>query len=927
MAKIENTLVLQDAMSPVLQAVIRSLEITVSTLVGLDQVSSSTASKLLNDFGAVENVMNATERAVDSAERAVSDLGIVSGDSARELQADFSAVGNAVDLAEKSVDSAGKAVNGLGKVSGDATGKLQKGFSSAEKAINFVEKNLDSASKSANSASKSVDSVSKSVDSASKSSDAVEKAFDSVTKSVESADKVFESFSKAISDAEEKVKKLGDEVDEVPKKQDAVFKGFSGWEKGIIVANQAIGILKSTIGKLGLIDVNKAFDRMDTMTNFSRTMGVLTGDAQMAEAALESLKIVTSGTAYGLDTAAKATQGFVTRGMGLKTAIKQVEVWSDAVAFYGDGTSGQLENVTDAIGKMVSKGRVDMNQLDRLTGAGINAVGIYAQATGQAVGEVQDKLSKGAIGSADFVSTITDAMENGTNGVLSISGAAKKAGNTWATTFANMRAAGTRGVIGLIEAIDSGLESAGLGAIKENLVAIGPIVENALKSAGTWIGEFIGKLVPIGTTIWNVLSSIGGVLGEVSSSVSGVLGSVINSVATILSSICGWISEVIFTLAPLGEMLWNITVSVAGLFESVASNWDIIQPILIGIATLYGGIKIAIGLYNVALMVKKGLELASATITALKTGATIADTSATAAATAAQWGLNAAMLANPITWIVILIIALIAIIVALALWFIKLWKTNIDFRAGVIKIWNSILAFFDQIPIFFMTVGYGIADAFGWAKVTSLQILQDLANGAIDIINKMIETLNEIPGVSIDTISQVTFGTIAALEEEAARQNRAADLEDAKEAAADKAAERDAKLQEDIEKWQREAQEKEDGYTEDDDGSPVEDLLEKLLGSEDSGMPDSGRDYDSGGSGSKIDGGKLDSVDKVGISDEDLKYLKDISKVDYVNRYTTLRPVVNATFGDIRETADINELMGALEETIMELNSSSLDRG
>ncbi len=81
----------------------------------------------------------------------------------------------------------------------------------------------------------------------------------------------------------------------------------------------------------------------------------MTGDAGMANAALAQLKDTTVGTAYGLDVAGAAAQGFLTRGMSLGAATDQVRIWADAVSFYGKGTNEQLESVVDAIGKMYSR--------------------------------------------------------------------------------------------------------------------------------------------------------------------------------------------------------------------------------------------------------------------------------------------------------------------------------------------------------------------------------------------------------------------------------------------------------------------------------------------------------------------------------------------------------------------------------------------
>ena len=69
------------------------------------------------------------------------------------------------------------------------------------------------------------------------------------------------------------------------------------------------------------------------------------------------------------------------------------------------------------------------------------------------------------------------------------------------------------------------------------------------------------------------------------------------------------------------------------------------------------------------------------------------------------------------------------------------------------------------------------------------------------------------------------------------------------------------------------------------------------------------------------------SGSEVSLSDEDLKYLRDIAKLEYVNQYTTLRPTVQATFGDIRETADVNQVIEVLENAIEAAYSSSMGRG
>lgn len=72
------------------------------------------------------------------------------------------------------------------------------------------------------------------------------------------------------------------------------------------------------------------------------------------------------------------------------------------------------------------------------------------------------------------------------------------------------------------------------------------------------------------------------------------------------------------------------------------------------------------------------------------------------------------------------------------------------------------------------------------------------------------------------------------------------------------------------------------------------------------------------------DGGRLDSVgkinDDVSIADEDIKLLKDIATTKFVNKYTTLQPNMTVSFGDVYESGDIdkNKIMQVVEDMASE---------
>ena len=104
--------------------------------------------------------------------------------------------------------------------------------------------------------------------------------------------------------------------------------------------------------------------------------------------------------------------------------------------------------------------------------------------------------------------------------------------------------------------------------------------------------------------------------------------------------------------------------AVFGLGAAIVDNWSWIEPIVWGVVTvmgIYQGIVLALaiaeGIKTAATTAATFSENAHAAALAMSTGATFS-------ATVAQYGLNAALYACPITWIVIAVIALIAVFYA-----------------------------------------------------------------------------------------------------------------------------------------------------------------------------------------------------------------------------------------------------------------------
>ena len=402
-------------------------------------------------------------------------------------------------------------------------------------------------------------------------------------------------------------KKAREELFKFENSTEKSFKGISNSAKGAVEGIKkiasAIGLVTVASAAIGLIrgSIDKAFSRMDTMDQFNRTMTAITGNSEAAGKALEELKGITKGTAYGLDVAAKATQDFVTRGLDIHQATEQVRIWGDAVAFYGDGSSEQFANVTDALAKMRTKGKVEMDQLDRLFDAGIDAVGMYAQATGQSSAEVQDALSNGKISASDFIDTVSKAMEEGTNGVLSIAGAAKEAGMSWGAVFDNMRAAVARGIESVIKAIDEGLSSSNLPTIKEMVSGIGEAFESGLKTAAEKIPGIVSAILDLVNAIEPLLPLIAGIASSFATwKVIGTLGPIIVSVVsgigtvvkalTMVKSAAGALALLKVGFAAIGGPIGIAITAISALVGALIYLWNTNEDFRNGVINIWNGI-------------------------------------------------------------------------------------------------------------------------------------------------------------------------------------------------------------------------------------------------------------------------------------------------------------------------------------------------
>lgn len=370
----------------------------------------------------------------------------------------------------------------------------------------------------------------------------------------------------------------------------------------------------------------------------------------------------------------------------------------------------------------------------------------------------------------------------------------------------------------------------------------------------------------------------------------------------------------------------NIASSVLDILISIASvvvdNWSWIQPIIMGIVAamlIYNGVALAT---NIIMGIQTTAKAVHAAATAMEAGATFT-------ATVAQQGLNAALLACPLTWIILLIIAVIAAIYAACAAVAKftgIANSGFGVICGGIMV---VIAFFKNLGLSVANIALGIWNALGACAsnigtafhnvISNVQgWFYNLLSTALTVVAGICEALNKLPFVEFDY-----SGITNKASEYAAKSAEAYGNVEEYKSVADAFNEGMSTFDTFQDGWAANAFASGAAW-----GDGVADKVSGMfdfsaldsMGADSLDAFNLGNDLDSiYGNTGDIANNTAATADALDIAEEDLAYLRDIAEREAINRFTTAEiKVEQHNENHISSEMDIDGIMDAWTENFAE---------
>lgn len=387
-----------------------------------------------------------------------------------------------------------------------------------------------------------------------------------------------------------------------------------------------------------------------------------------------------------------------------------------------------------------------------------------------------------------------------------------------------------------------------------------------------------------------------------------------------------FIQGAIEAMATLANILLNVFEIAASVGAFIGDNWSIIAPIIYGVIAALGAYLAIMGIVNAITAISAAIDATKAAADALAAGQTFLWT-------VQQYGLNAALAACPITWIIVLIIALIAIIFAVCNAIAKMTGiANSGFgviTGGV----NVVIQFFKNLGLTVANIALGIGNAIAALASNMMTAFHNaicnvqswfynLLSTALSVIEGICAALNKLPFVEFDY-----SGISSAADDYAAKASEAAGNKEDYQSISDAFNEGFTTFDAFQDGWASDAFNAGAAW-----GDGIADKVSNFSLSDVFGQTDIPNvgDYTSGFNDAIANSGVGDSIgniddntgkikDSLDVTEEDLKYLRDIAEQEAINRFTTAEVTINQTNNNnVSSDTDLDGFITALDDAMGE---------